>query len=141
LTSIPPAGGNRQRFGRSGSIRGEAAARGISEYQVRRERAASGSGARVSRIPWQELDPFQVNSIRTTIPRNRWRAAVEAAIDNSEHWTSTGDKADANDYRGHFLDSTRYDEEDEEGWVEEHGELVVKSLYWYHQKMENRRRL
>jgi hypothetical protein len=141
LSSIPPSGGYRQRFGRSGSIRGEAAARGISEYQVRRERASSGSGARVSRIPWKELDPFQVDSIRTTISRNRWRAAVEAAIDNSEHWTSTGAKADVRDYRRHFLDSTGYEDEDEEGWVEEHGEEVVNSLYWYHQKMLNRRRL
>lgn len=141
MTSIPPSGGYRQRIGGTGSIRGEAAARGVSEYQVRRERAAAGTGARVSRIPWNSVEDKQAQSIRETLPRNRWRAAVEQTLDNYRHYNETGDKQAEYDYKGRTLRATRYTEDDVDEWIEEHGEEPVSYLFWYHPSAATRRRL
>lgn len=139
MTSIPPSGQDRQRFGRPGSIRGEAARRGVSEYQVRRERAASGVGARVSRIPWKNIDDKQAQAIREVFPRNRWREIVEAEISNYQHYFETGQKLAEHNYRQEILNAARADEENVDDWIEDHGEEVVNSIFWYHANQAIRR--
>lgn len=139
MTSIPPSGQDRQRFGRPGSIRGEAARRGVSEYQVRRERAAERQGAPVGRIPWKDVEDKQAQAIRETLPRNRWRAAVEATLRNYRHYESTGQKQAEHDYRGDTLRTTRFTEDDVDDWIEESGEEVVSYLFWYHPSGDKRR--
>lgn len=121
-------GGGKIRSGRPGSIRGEAQRRGVSEYQIRKEREAAGTGAPVrTRIPWRKIAPEQRDLIRKYVPRTRWRRIVNRIIENGKHWQETGDTIDDYDYYEGFDDlyqdySDRAPDPDE----------FIKIIRWYH---------
>jgi hypothetical protein len=71
------------------SLRKEAARRGISVYQVRKERAERLQGAPVKRINWSLMPEEQRDAIRARIPRRQWREFVFRTNENIKKYQDT----------------------------------------------------
>ena len=80
------------------SIRKEAARRGVTTYQVRKERAARGEGAAADHIPWNKLDREQREAIRSNINPRFYRRLVDTILRNKEHYIRTGQTIEQYDY-------------------------------------------